>query len=347
MEQQNDYNSNKSRGVSKKLKKIGKVILIIMLCIVAVVVVWLGVTIYRAIHLANTPPSTSTSAPTAADTSTEDPEVEYIDVPMYNELRLYADKSLELPISLSDSAYESILESLNSEESDFGMAEYYALDQALNLYHNTVVNKSTETTLLTSGKLDADKLIQVVYRNNHEVMPENKNYLNAFYTKLDDSDIALICTEICKVVNDTSDTFDINRTANTLENLTMFKRTGSTSMAYISTDLAFIYDPITTENYSTLLDIKGGSGEYAWEMTIDHEIMHLIQYSASDNSKDNGIETGFCRMYNVPDEEKRFQWTRYTLSGFWKPAPNLACRIIWALERERMKRKYRMPRPII
>lgn len=305
MKQQNDHNSDGNRGVLRKLKKIGKVILIIILCIVAIVAIWLGVTIYRAIRLANTPPSTSTSAPTAADTSTEDPEVEYIDVPMYNELRLYADKSLELPISLSDNSYESILESLNSKESGFRMAEYYALDQALDLYHNTVVNKSMETTLLTNGKLDVDKLIQVVNRNNHEVMPENKNYLNAFYTKLDDSDIALICEEICKVVNDTSDTFDINRTANTLENLTLFKRDGSTSNAYISTDLTFIYDPITTENYSTLLDIRGGSGEYAWEMTIDHEIMHLIQYSTSDNNMENGIETGFSRMYNVPDGEKK------------------------------------------
>lgn len=304
MKQQSDHNSNKSRGVIMKLKKIGKVILIIILCIVAVVAIWLGVTIYRAIHLANTPPSTSTSAPTAADTSTEDPEVEYIDVPMYNELCLYADKSLELPISLSDSAYESILESLNSEESGFRMAEYYALDQALDLYHNTVVNKSTETTLLTDGRLDADKLTQAVNRNNHEVMPENKNYLNAFYTKLDDSDIALICEEICKVINDTSDAFDINRTANTLENLTLFKRDGTTSNAYISTDLTFIYSPITTGNYSTLLDIQGGSGEYAWEMTIDHEIMHLLQYSASNNNMENGIETGFSRMYNVPDGEK-------------------------------------------
>ena len=303
MKQQNDHNSNGNRGVLRKLKKIGKVILIMILCIVAIVLIWLGVTIYRAIHIANTPPSTTTQ--TAADASSEESEIEYIDVPMYNELRLYADKSSELPISLSDSAYESILESLSGEESEFRTAEYYALDQALNLYHNTVVNKSTETTLLTNGKLDVEKLIQVVNQNNHEVMPENKNYLNAFYTKLDDSDIALICEEICKVVNDTSDTFDINRTANTLENLTLFKRDGSTSNAYISTDLTFIYDPITTENYSTLLDIRGGSGEYAWEMTIDHEIMHLIQYSTSDNNMENGIETGFSRMYNVPGEKKQ------------------------------------------
>lgn len=155
----------------RKLKKIGKVILIMILCIVAVVAIWLGITIYRAIHLANTPPSASTTAPIAADTSAEDSEIEYIDVPMYNELRLYADKSSELPISLSDSAYESIMESLSGEESEFRTAEYYALDQALNLYHNTVVKKSTETTLLTNGKLDVDKLIQVVNRNNHEVMP--------------------------------------------------------------------------------------------------------------------------------------------------------------------------------
>jgi len=301
MKQQNDHNSTGSR-LLRKLKKIGKVILIMILCIVAVIVIWLGITIYRAIHIANTPPSTT--AQTATDASSEESEIEYIDVPMYNEHRLYAGKSSELPIFLSDSAYASILKSLNNEESEFRMAEYYALDQALNLYHNTVVNKSTETTLLKNGKLDVDKLIQVVNRNNHEVMPDNKNYLNAFYTKLDDSDIALICEEICKVVNDTSDEFDINRTANTLENLTIFQQTGKMSNAAITTELAFVYNPIMTENYGTILRIKGNSEEYAWERVIDHEIMHLIQYSASDNNKDNGIEIGISRMYNVPGVEK-------------------------------------------
>lgn len=163
MKQQNKDNGTENRAL-RKLKRIGKTILIIILCIVAVVLIWLGVTIYRAIHLANTPQSTTTQ--TAADASSEESEIEYIDVPMYNEHRLYADKSSELPISLSDSAYASILESLSNEESEFRMAEYYALDQALNLYHNTVVNKSTETTLLTNGKLDVDKLIQVVGNKN-------------------------------------------------------------------------------------------------------------------------------------------------------------------------------------
>lgn len=33
--------------------------------------------------------------------------------------------------------------------------------------------------------------------------------------------------------------------------------------------------------------------------------MHLIQYGASDHIYENGIETGFCRMYNTPDSEKK------------------------------------------
>lgn len=289
----------------RKLKKIGKVIAITILCLAAIIALWVGITIYKAIHLAKSQATASATTATATDALPEADESEYIDTPTYDERQLYADSAFKLPISLSDNACASISESLSGEESEFSMAEYYALNQALNLYHKTSVNKSTETTLLTNGKLDTDKLIQVVNRNNSAVMPKGRNTLNAFYTELDDSDIALICGEISQVVNDTSDEFDITRMANTLENLTLFKRTGTTSNAYISSELTFIYNPITTGSYGMIQGIKGGSAENAWEMVIDHEIMHLIQYSASDGNKDNGIEIGFSRIYNVPECEKQ------------------------------------------
>lgn len=311
-QQYKNENSNRNGRAAAKLKKAGKILGITFLCIIAFIVVSFGIMIYKGMHPAKSPTTTnqiSVDNPTAisTDSSSEEVSNEYIDTPVYNEFQIYAANSSGLPIALSDSDNASIMESLSGEESEFRMSEYYALDQAFNMYHNNAVDKSTETTLLTNGLLDADKLIQAVNRNNNEVMPNNKNILNAFYTKLDDSDIALICEEICKVVNGTSDEFYINQIANTLENLTIFQQTGMMSNAAITTELAFVYNPIMTENYGTMLRIKGHSEEYAWERVIDHEIMHLIQYSASDNNKDNGIEIGISRMYNIPYAEKGIQ----------------------------------------
>ena len=103
---QNSHNNNENR-VLRKLKKIGKVILIIILCLAAVIALWLGITIYKAIRQANTPTTASTTTVTTTGESPEETESEYIDTPMYDERQLYAANASGLSISLSDSAYAS------------------------------------------------------------------------------------------------------------------------------------------------------------------------------------------------------------------------------------------------
>lgn len=229
---------------------------------------------------------------------------EYTDTPFYDEISTYAADSPEIPVSLSDDAYSSLSEILG-QTGGFHMSEYYALDEALDMYHQTPVNKRKTTALLTNGQLDADKLVQKVTENNSAVMVKGRNTLNAFYKEMDASDLNRICQEIADVINDRPVDLDMKEVANTLERLTMFKREGATSNAYVSTNLTLIYNPIATNGYETILSISGGSSENAWEQVIDHEIMHLIQYGSNDNNDDNGIEAGFCRMYNTPDREPK------------------------------------------
>lgn len=301
MEQQTEAGIPGSKGtVAAKLKKIVKILGITVLCVILLMVAGFGIILFKALRPAA--PSASGQTSVTAPQSPDEPV--RIDVPTCNEFKLYASKPLEQPICLSDEGYRTIVDSITEQPFGFAMSEYYALDQALALYHSTQVDKRTETTLLTDGLLDVDKLIQSVHRNNEKVMPENRNALNMFYSKLEESDIELICGEICKVVNDLADAFDIDRIANSLECMTMFKREGTTSNAYITTDITFIYNPIMTNNYDLIQNLKGNDSEKSWEMVIDHEIMHLIQYSADDLHKDNGIEIGMSRMYNVPDAEK-------------------------------------------
>lgn len=300
------YQHKKWNGQNQALslfKKIVKVILIAFICFVVLIATTAGFIIYQENHPKT--PITTTQRPVSDSTETTDSaENEYIDTPIYNERILYASKSTAIPISCTDNAYASIVDAIKNDDSDFRMAEYYALADTLRLYDNTVVDKSSETTLLTNGKLDADKLYRRVLSNNAAVTTNGKNTLNVFYSDLDETEIAAICDEIAKVVNDASGEIDINKVANTLDRLTIFEHKGGTVNAAISTKLAFTYNPGMVELYRQKHIALGGSPEVVWEMVVDHEVMHIIQHGANDGNDANGIEAGFCRMYNEQNDEK-------------------------------------------
>lgn len=137
-------------------------------------------------------------------------------------------------------------------------------------------------------------------------MSQGKDAVNVFYKEMNSSDIYKICRIICDVINDKYINVDINKTANTLMNLKMFEKTGSASNAYVTNDLTFIYNPTMTSMYSSMQSITGAtqSKEDTFKAVIVHEVMHLIQYASSDNNNENGLEVGFTRMYNIPNEDK-------------------------------------------
>lgn len=128
----------------------------------------------------------------------------------------------------------------------------------------------------------------------------------------------MLCEKVCEVTNNTLNNEEIQKVANTLTNLTMFKRTGTTSNAYISTDLTLVYNPIASENYESIKKITGESAKNTLDEVITHEIMHLWQYGANDKDNSNGIESGICRMYNTPNEDKKIP-----VDSLWYP---------WALD---------------
>jgi hypothetical protein len=59
--------------------------------------------------------------------------------------------------------------------------------------------------------------------------------------------------------------------------------------------------------YADMQEIQGTSNskEETLKQVITHEVMHLLQYSASDTNDKNGLESGICRMYNLPNSESK------------------------------------------
>ena len=233
---------------------------------------------------------------------------DYIDVLNSNEFKVYDEDLHTTPIKLNNVNFIEFINQLSQGEYSFDYAQYYGLDEALNMYKSQTVNKSTSSTLLdASGKLDATKLAQKVLANNKEYMDQGKDAVNTFYTDISSSDLNMICKTIAEVVNDKFNDVEIGKVANTLMKMTMFQRTGSASNAYITNNLTFVYNPNMSGLYADMQEIQGTSNskEETLKQVITHEVMHLLQYSASDTNDQNGLESGICRMYNLPNSDAK------------------------------------------
>lgn len=233
---------------------------------------------------------------------------DYIDTIKSNELKVYDEDASTTSITLSNYNYLNFMSELDTGDYTFDNAKYYGLEESLALYQTAEITKSTNSDLLdTNGLLDANKLLQKVKENNEVYMQQGKNSINAFYTDLSSSDMTKICTLITEVVNSKFNNIEINKVANTLTQLTMFKNTGSASNAYITNNLTFVYNPSMTGMYADVKEITGETDnpEEILKSVIVHEVMHLLEYSANDNNSENGIEAGICRMYNIPNQEQK------------------------------------------
>lgn len=239
---------------------------------------------------------------------------DYINTPEINELRIYTEDNGTIPIQISEYNYLDFYNNIQ-QENPFRYGDYYEIEEALNLYNNTITNKSNKSNLLDSnGKLDLNKLMSQVKVNNQDYLENEKNAVSCFYEELDTQAITEICQKIVSVTNSEYNDIEIEKVANTLTNLKILKKTGTSSNAYVSSDLAFIYNPTMTDMYADVNKIAGKytNDQESKDSVIIHEIMHLLEYASSDNNKQNGIEAGICRMYNVPG-----QTTKLNVDSLW------------------------------
>ena len=244
-------------------------------------------------------PSTTTST-----TITND----YINTLKTNEFKVYDEDRNTITIKLSDYNYMNFLNMINNQDYSYAYSQYYGLEEALAMYKSVAPTKSTSSTLLdASGKLDVTKLIEKVKENNEAYMSQGKTSINSFYSEMSAGDMTMICKTIAEVVNQQFNDVEITKVANTLMDLTMFLRTGSASNAYVTNNLTFVFNPKMSGLYADMQEIQGTSTseEETLKQVITHEVMHLLQYAASDTKDENGLEAGICRMYNLPNSDKK------------------------------------------
>ena len=285
------------KHIINRLKKAGKITAITLAATTTISSCGLLLTIYNSLN----PKIENDTKPSY----TQEAKNNYINITTYDEFNTYDNGANKIKIELNSYEHINLINQLLNSNYNFSMEQYYGLEEAIDKYNNTTINKSTETNLLNeNNQLDSNKLLQTVQKNNEKCYENGKNSINVFYENLNQADMQKICNTIAEVVNKELNETDRKKLANTLNQLTMFKRTGTASNAYISNDLTFVYNPTMSENYSNIKEIEGQDPDKILKSVITHEIMHLIQYATSDNDNKNGIEAGICRMYNVPNQNK-------------------------------------------
>lgn len=255
-------------------------------------------------------------SPNSPYSENENVKNDYIDTLIYDEFRTYNQASEDIPISITADDANTLYKYIKNNTPPFSYSQYYGFDEVLSKYNQTKVNKSLESDLLNeNGQLDTQKLINRVKKNNQELMSGGVNSINTFYTEIDNADLTYICTLITEVANDVLSGDDLKELANTLTKLTVFVRTGSASLAYVSDDITLVYNPTMSKNYENIQKIQGNTTEDYLRAILEHEIFHLLQYASNDLDATNGNEVGFCRKYNdeknkniVPVDSLWFSW---------------------------------------
>lgn len=233
---------------------------------------------------------------------------ENIDMKTNNEYEILDYNYNGIKISLSNEDLENFRLLTTKYDTGFSMAKYYCIDRAVEQYQNTEMSKEYNTDLLDgNNKVDETKLYESIIRNNEALKEKGKNSINTFYKDLSPNDIKNLCHTIATVINNICSDSQMPSVATTLSKLTMFQKNGSSSNAYVTNNLTFVYNPSMSSMYSDMQQIKDStiSEEDVKKSIIVHEISHIIQYATGDQNDQNGLEIGFCRMYNLPNTEKK------------------------------------------
>ena len=286
---------------TKLLKGWQKVIIILLCVILAPIIALFAYTIIDTVKGTNKPVATKTQ------------KTEYIDFEKSDVKEVVEGEVTITPIS---SFNGNRVKNKLKEKKDFSFADYYDLDTVLDKMMSTSFNKTEDLSVLNSdNKVDADRLYEVVLRNNKSAKQEKVNAINTFYSDASDEEIGNICKLIAKTVNETADDRDIRETASLLSRLKIFRHMTSTDLAGVTDSIVFYFNPNMINMTRDMFEISGRKDEtYDDEtLTFVHEIEHLKQKASDDGNKENGTEAGFCRKF---DELKvNSLWNQWVLEA--------------------------------
>lgn len=197
----------------------------------------------------------------------------------------------------SNNYFQNYLSTLNVK---YDYSELFNTEKALELYEeeNKAEVKHTHDFLNGGKTVDADKLYDVVIDNNKDYLSKNKSSL---YKELSKKELKKILVIVADTINEyvkEHPDIDLNSLSCTLGDLKVFSKTAAVN-AFVSEDGVLAINPpmlnILVKKYET-------KGIDAYENTIKHETIHLIQRMCQDEREQVKSKfIGISRKYESLD----------------------------------------------
>lgn len=205
--------------------------------------------------------------------------------------------------TLSSRDYQYFISQLTP--TDYLYSELYNIEPALERYENTKLPVSNDNTIGADNYISENELYDIVIRNNKEYLKEKDANLSVcFYDEMSKKELKEVIALVCKTVNDhlaNNDYIDKGAISSVLSQLKVFTDCNPTN-AYVSPDLCLVVNPGMT----SIMQMMNENTD-AYESTIIHEIMHLMQINP--NSTDDCYNVGLT--YEFTDMEVNplyFNW---------------------------------------
>lgn len=297
-----------------KLVKTGKKLLAVGLSLTLVT----GTAIAGIVHSH----STGSSSEPSINQTYVDSDDKYLDIEHSNEKRAVVADKISTNIGIDNKEYKEIINVLESYNYEFSMSEYYDLENTLEIYNNTLYQKKKDTSIISNGQLDLYKLYNTVISNNNAYMNQDVNAINSFLSQASKTEILNICNLIIETYNKNPEIYgDIEYISDTLSHLKIFKFPTSPESAAVSDkDFILTFNPEMIKKFTNMQVFRNNTDDDVdvSKTIFVHEAEHLLQKASNDFNYENGIETGFCRIYdktNVNSLNVNSLWYSWLLEG--------------------------------
>lgn len=297
-----------------KLVKTGKKLLAVGLSLTLVT----GTAIAGIVHSY----STGSSSEPSINQTYVDSDDKYLDIEHSNEKRAIVADKISTNIGIDNKEYKEIINVLESYNYEFSMSEYYDLENTLEIYNNTLYQKKKDTSIISNGQLDLYKLYNTVISNNNAYMNQDVNAINSFLSQASKTEILNICNLIIETYNKNPEIYgDIEYISDTLSHLKIFKFPTSPESAAVSDkDFILTFNPEMIKKFTNMQVFRNNTDDDVdvSKTIFVHETEHLLQKASNDFNYENGIETGFCRIYdktNVNSLNVNSLWYSWLLEG--------------------------------
>ncbi len=297
-----------------KLVKTGKKLLAVGLSLTLVT----GTAIAGIVHSY----STGSSSEPSINQTYVDSDDKYLDIEHSNEKRAIVADKISTNIGIDNKEYKEIINVLESYNYEFSMSEYYDLENTLEIYNNTLYQKKKDTSIISNGQLDLYKLYNTVISNNNAYMNQDVNAINSFLSQASKTEILNICNLIIETYNKNPEIYgDIEYISDTLSHLKIFKFPTSPESAAVSDkDFILTFNPEMIKKFTNMQVFRNNTDDDVdvSKTIFVHEAEHLLQKASNDFNYENGIETGFCRIYdktNVNSLNVNSLWYSWLLEG--------------------------------